>query len=90
MTRKCQAEDRMSDHCATQDGCGRLTRLILRGKALHMADFTTMKTTPTALRLLRLIATATGRKQYEVLNQLLEEEAKRLSLPLEMINPQRG
>ena len=40
----------------------------------------TSKVTPDALRLLRMIAAATGDKQYEVLERLLTDEAKRLDL----------
>jgi hypothetical protein len=40
----------------------------------------TTKITQSALRLLRLVAASTGEKQYEVLNRLLADEAKRLRL----------
>jgi hypothetical protein len=40
-----------------------------------------MKTTREALRLVRLIAAATGEKQYQVLTRLVEAEARRLGLP---------
>jgi hypothetical protein len=40
----------------------------------------TTKITPSALRLLRIIAASTGEKQYEVMDRLLADEAKRLSL----------
>jgi hypothetical protein len=40
----------------------------------------TTKITPTVLRLLRLIAASTGEKQYEVMDRLLADEAKRLGL----------
>jgi hypothetical protein len=40
----------------------------------------TVKMTKAALRLLRLIAADTDERQYEVLDRLLTEEAKRLSL----------
>jgi hypothetical protein len=40
----------------------------------------TVKMTKAALRLLRLIAATTDERQYEVLDRLLMEEAKRLSL----------
>jgi hypothetical protein len=40
----------------------------------------TTKITPSALRLLRLIAASTGEKQYEVMDRLLADEAKRLRL----------
>jgi hypothetical protein len=38
----------------------------------------TIKTSPEALRLLRLVAALTGEKQYEVLERLLEKETSRL------------
>lgn len=41
----------------------------------------TTKIPADALRLLRMIAAATGEKQYEVLNRLMASEAKRLGLP---------
>jgi hypothetical protein len=41
----------------------------------------TTKLTPEALRLIRMIAAATGEKQYEVLDRLLRKEARRLQLP---------
>ena len=43
---------------------------------------TTAKMTPTALRLLRLIAAETGEKAIRGSESALEEEAKRLSLPI--------
>ncbi len=43
----------------------------------------TTKLTPDALRMIRLIAAATGEKQYEVLRRLLNEEMRRLALPAE-------
>jgi hypothetical protein len=42
----------------------------------------TMKIKPTSLRLVRLIAATTGEKQYEVLDRLIETEAKQLKLKL--------
>ena len=42
----------------------------------------TAKMTPAALRLVRLIAAATGEKQYQVMARLLEAEARRLGLPI--------
>jgi hypothetical protein len=42
----------------------------------------TAKMTPAALRLVRLIAAATGEKQFQVLDRLLEAEALRLCLPV--------
>ena len=48
-----------------------------------MQRLVTTKVTPLALTLIRLIAAATGEKQFEVLERLLEKEAKRLSLPVE-------
>ena len=42
----------------------------------------TAKITPHALRLIRLVAAATGEKQYEVMARLLEAEARRLGLPI--------
>jgi hypothetical protein len=44
------------------------------------AQLVTAKMTPGALRLVRLIAAATGEKQYEVLIRLLAVEAGRLGL----------
>jgi hypothetical protein len=41
---------------------------------------TTAKMTPAALRLVRLIAAATGEKQYAALERLLKAEAARLGL----------
>lgn len=43
-------------------------------------SLTTSKMTPSALRLLRLIAASTGEKQYQVLDRLLAAEAERLAL----------
>ncbi len=43
----------------------------------------TTKLTPDALRMIRLIAAATGEKQYEVLRRLLNEGMRRLALPAE-------
>jgi len=40
----------------------------------------TTKIAPESLRLLRLIAAFTGEKQYEVMDRLLADEAKRLRL----------
>lgn len=40
----------------------------------------TTKLTPTALRLIRLIAAATGEKQYAALERVLQNEANRLGL----------
>jgi len=40
----------------------------------------TTKIAPESLRLLRLIAASTGEKQYEVMDRLLADEAKRLRL----------
>jgi hypothetical protein len=45
-------------------------------------ELTTSKLTPSALRLLRMIAGFTGETQYEVAERLLRAEAKRLSIPL--------
>jgi len=45
-------------------------------------ELTTTKIPPSALRLLRMIAASTGEKQSEVLNRLLEAEARRLELPV--------
>jgi hypothetical protein len=44
------------------------------------AKLVTTKLEPTALRLLQLIAKATGEKQYRVLLRLLQAEAKHLTL----------
>lgn len=41
-------------------------------------DQVTMKTTPEALRLVRMVAAMTGEKQYEVLERLLLKEHERL------------
>jgi hypothetical protein len=43
----------------------------------------TSKITHSALRLLRLIAAATGEKQYEVLDRVLKAEAKDVGLKTE-------
>ena len=45
-----------------------------------MASLVTAKMTHAALRLVRLIAAATGETQYGVLTRLLEAEAARLGL----------
>ncbi len=50
-----------------------------------MAHLVTAKMTPDALRLVRLIAAATGEKQYEVLLRLLAAEAKRRKI-LEVVD----
>lgn len=41
-------------------------------------ELTTMKTSPKALYLLRLVAALAGEKQYEVMERLLKAEAARL------------
>jgi hypothetical protein len=43
-------------------------------------ELITAKMTPDALRLVRLIAAATGERQYEVFRRVLEKEAKRLGI----------
>jgi hypothetical protein len=44
----------------------------------------TTKISPRVLRLLRMIAASTGEKQYEVLSRVLEAEAKRLALKVDV------
>ena len=57
-----------------------------------MASLVTAKMTHAALRLVRLIAAATGETQYGVLTRLLEAEAARLGLPIRNgeLDPLRG
>lgn len=43
-----------------------------------MAQLTTVKMSPVALRLLRLVAAITGEKQYEVLDRVLGDEFERV------------
>lgn len=51
----------------------------------------TMKTSPDALRLLRLVAAATGEKQYEAMTRLLTAEVERLGLlPPTKTKPRKG
>lgn len=62
--------------------------LLIVNKYTSMAELlTTMKMSTSALRMLRLVAASTGEKQYAVLNRLVEEEAKRLSLPIRAQEP---
>jgi hypothetical protein len=44
-----------------------------------METLTTMKVTPRALKLVRMIAALTDEKHYEVLDRLLSKELARLS-----------
>ena len=46
-----------------------------------MAKFITMKTTPEALKLLRILAATTGKMQFEIMERLLNAEADRIGLP---------
>jgi len=46
-------------------------------------QYITVKMLKTSLRLLRMIAAATGEKQFEALDRLLTAEARRLGLPME-------
>jgi hypothetical protein len=55
-----------------------------------MSKVITTKIPPDALRFLRLVAAATGEKQYEVLRRLLKAELTRLGINPEAIQRRRA
>jgi hypothetical protein len=71
---------RSSRQCASTNGKALKMRQCRCIYTPMQEPLITTKITPTALRLLRLVAASTGEKQYEVMDRLLADEAKRLGL----------
>ncbi len=60
--------------------CLTLERLRCKFTPMTAQRQTTLKTSPEALRLLRIVAAMTNEKQYEVLERLLKAELNRLGV----------